>query len=63
MFPEQFITSHAVFAGIQQGAGQYSKEYGYEPLFTDAIAWGCHKYGKIWILDNTTCFFGAMIVQ
>ena len=31
------------FAGIQQGAEQYAKEYGYELLFTDAIAWDVTK--------------------
>jgi ribose transport system substrate-binding protein len=31
------------FAGIQQGAELYSKQYGYDLLFTDAIAWDVTK--------------------
>ncbi|MDR0874891.1 MAG: substrate-binding domain-containing protein [Clostridiales Family XIII bacterium] len=31
------------FAGIQQGAEQFAKQYGYDLLFTDAIAWDVTK--------------------
>ena len=31
------------FAGIKQGADQYAAEYGYDLIFTDAVAWDVNK--------------------